>query len=61
MPVSNVNFVNVNITAPGPFNIYNARGIRFENCNIQLKGGENKFTTYDAGVFWDGKQISSPK
>jgi polygalacturonase len=53
MLVSNVNFVHVDITAPGPFNIYNARGIRFQDCNIRLKNGD-KFTLYNADV------ISSP-
>lgn len=48
MPVSHVTFVNVNLTAPGGFNIYNARDIRFQNCRIQLKDGE-RFTTYNAG------------
>ncbi|HTR40857.1 MAG TPA: glycosyl hydrolase family 28 protein [Pseudomonadales bacterium] len=47
MPVSNVNFVNVDITAPGSFNIYNARDIHFDNCRIQLGGGK-KFTLYNA-------------
>ncbi len=47
MPVSNVDFVNVNITAPGSFNIYNARDIRFEHCRIQLEGGK-RFTLYNA-------------
>ena len=50
MMVSNVNFVNVNLTAPGPFNIYNARGIRFQDCRIRLKNGDNKFRTYNADV-----------
>ncbi len=49
MMVSNVNFVNVNITAPDPFNIYNARGIRFQDCRMKLKNGD-KFTTYNAVV-----------
>ncbi len=49
LAVSNINFVRVNITAPGPFNIYNAHGIRFQDCRIKLKGGE-KFTTYNADV-----------
>ncbi|MGB8371124.1 MAG: glycoside hydrolase family 28 protein [Limisphaerales bacterium] len=49
MPVSNVNFVHVNITAPGPFNIYNARGIRFQDCHIRLKDGDT-FTLYNADV-----------
>jgi polygalacturonase len=49
MLVSNVNFIRVNLTAPGPFNIYNARGIRFQDCRIKLKDGD-KFTTYNADV-----------
>jgi polygalacturonase len=49
MLVSNVNFVHVDITAPGPFNIYNARGIRFQDCQIRLKDGD-KFTLYNADV-----------
>jgi polygalacturonase len=47
MPITNVDFVNVNITAPGSFNIYNARDIRFEHCHIQLKDGKT-FTLYNA-------------
>jgi hypothetical protein len=49
MSVSNVSFVHVDITAPGPFNIYNARGIRFQDCHIRLKNGD-KFTLYNADV-----------
>jgi polygalacturonase len=49
MYVSNVNFVHVDITAPGPFNIYNARNIRFQDCHIRLKDGD-KFTLYNADV-----------
>jgi polygalacturonase len=46
MPVSNVRFVDVNITAPGSFNIYNANDIQFEHCRIELGGGK-KFTLYN--------------
>ncbi len=49
MLVSNVSFVHVDITAPGPFNIYNARGIRFQDCHIRLKDGDT-FTLYNADV-----------
>lgn len=53
MPVSNIHFVNVDITTPGPFNIYNARDIRFDHCNIQI-GGDKKFTMYNAqGVVYN--------
>jgi polygalacturonase len=48
LPVSNVNFVRVNITSPGPFLIYNAKGIRFQDCRIELK--DAKFTMYNADV-----------
>jgi polygalacturonase len=49
MPVSNVDFVNVSITAPGPFNIYNAQGIRFENCRMKFGRGD-RFTELNADV-----------
>jgi hypothetical protein len=47
--VSNVNFVNVSLAAPGGFNIYNARGIHFQDCHLKLGGGQ-KLTTYNADV-----------
>ncbi len=49
MLVSNVNFVKVDISAPGPFYIYNARDIRFRDCHIRLEGGD-RFTLYNAQV-----------
>jgi len=49
MLVSNVNFVHVDITASGPCDIYNARGIRFQDCHIRVAGGKN-FTLYNADV-----------
>jgi polygalacturonase len=58
MPVSNVNFVRVNITAPGPFNIYNARRIRFQDCSIKLEGGR-KFTMLNADVTFNGTPLHS--
>ena len=45
MPVANINFVNVDITAPGPFNLYNAHDIVFDHCNIE---GGKRFTLYNA-------------
>jgi polygalacturonase len=47
MPVSNIHFVNVNITGPGPFNIYNARDIRFDHCHFDFTNGK-KFVLYNA-------------
>jgi polygalacturonase len=58
LPVSNVNFVNVSLTAPGPFNIYNARGIRFQDCRMKLKNGD-KFTTHNANVIVTNTPIAS--
>ncbi|HLX96184.1 MAG TPA: hypothetical protein VKU37_10620, partial [Verrucomicrobiae bacterium] len=55
MLVSNISFVYVDITAPGPFNIYNARGIRFHDCGIRLKNGD-KFTLYNADVVVAGSE-----
>jgi len=60
LAVSNVNFVNVNITAPGPFNIYNARGIRFEDCRMKLQNGD-QFTTFNADVSVNGTPVATPK
>lgn len=56
--VSNVNFVNVNLTAPGTFNIYNARDIHFQDCRMKLKDGD-QFTTYNAGVTVNGKPVAA--
>ena len=60
MPVSNVNFFNVNIAAPGPFNIYHARAIHFEDCRMSLKNGD-KFTSYDAGITVTNTRFTTAK
>jgi len=46
MLVSNITFAHVAITAPGVFNIYNARGIKFQDCNIR----RDSFRLYNAEV-----------
>jgi polygalacturonase len=45
MPVANITFVNVDITGPGSFNLYNVRDIVFDHC--QIEGGK-KFVLYNA-------------
>ncbi len=45
MMVSNIDFVHVDITGPGTFNIYNARGIKFQDCQIR----RDSFRFYNVG------------
>ena len=49
-PATNVLLRNVNITADKPFGIFNAKGVRFENCKITTPDGVNKFATTNAQV-----------
>ena len=49
-PVSNVLLRNVNITADKPFGIFNAKGVRLENCKITTPEGVNKLATTNAQV-----------
>ena len=49
-PVSNVLLRNVNITADKPFGIFNAKGVRLENCKITTPEGVNKIETTNAQV-----------
>lgn len=48
--VSNVLLQNVKITADKPFGIYNAQGVRLENCEITTPDGVNKLTVLNAEV-----------
>lgn len=49
-PVMNIVLRNVSITADKPFGIYNAKGIRLENCTIKTPEGVNKLATTNAEV-----------
>jgi len=49
-PMSNVLLRNVNITADRPFGIFNAKGVRLENCKIATPEGVNKLATTNAQV-----------
>ncbi|HXC35707.1 MAG TPA: glycosyl hydrolase family 28 protein [Candidatus Acidoferrales bacterium] len=50
MPVTNVSLMNVNITAPKTFNVYNAYGFQFANSAITLPAGNSTFAIYNAGL-----------
>jgi polygalacturonase len=49
-PVSNLVLRNVNITADRPFAIYNAQGVRLENCKITTPEGVNQLATQSAEI-----------
>lgn len=49
-PVSHVLLQNVKITADKPFGIYNAQGVRVENCEIVTPDGINKLSCGNAQV-----------
>jgi polygalacturonase len=49
-PASNVVLRNVNIIADRPFGIYNAQGVRLENCKITTPEGVNQLATTAAEI-----------
>jgi polygalacturonase len=49
-PASNIVLENVSIKADKPFGIYNAQGVKIENCHIVTPEGENKFATANAQI-----------
>lgn len=50
MPVTNVSLVDVNITAPMTFEVYNAYGFQFANSLVILPAGNSTFSIYNAGL-----------
>ena len=48
VPVTNVLFSHVNITAPGDFDVYNARGVQFADSQITATAVNTAFTFYNA-------------
>jgi polygalacturonase len=54
-PASNIIFQNVIITAEGPFGVFNAEGVQFDNCKIITRHGKNKPDVWNAKVTIDGK------
>jgi hypothetical protein len=50
MPMTNVLLCNVNITASGPFDIYNAKNVQFINSQVTSSAGGQKFLLFNGGV-----------
>ncbi len=50
MPMTNIMLYNVNITAAGPFDIYNAYNVQFINSQVNLSFGGRKFLLFNGGV-----------
>lgn len=50
MPVTNVVFTGMKITAPTTFNVYNISGFQFVDSQITLTGGGPTFALFNAGV-----------
>ncbi|HTS18204.1 MAG TPA: glycosyl hydrolase family 28 protein [Verrucomicrobiae bacterium] len=50
MPATNVVLNHVTITAPGPFNVYNAQAVEFVDSQINVPGKTNTLSLYNAQV-----------
>ncbi|HEY3762823.1 MAG TPA: glycosyl hydrolase family 28 protein [Verrucomicrobiae bacterium] len=50
MPLTNIVFSHVNITAPTTFDVYNAYGMQFVDSQVTVPSGTNTFTIYNAGI-----------
>jgi hypothetical protein len=50
LPVTNVLLSQVDITAPGTFDVYNAYGVQFANSQITVPGGNETYTVFNAGL-----------
>jgi polygalacturonase len=50
MPVTNISLINVNLTAPKSFDVYNTYGFQFTNSTVTLPAGNSTFTIYNAGL-----------
>jgi len=50
LPMTNIMFYNVNISAFGPFDVYNAQKVQFINSQITLPFGGQKFLLFNGGV-----------
>jgi hypothetical protein len=48
--MTNIMLYNVNITASGPFDIYNAHNVQFINSQVNLSFGGRKFLLFNGGV-----------
>ncbi|MGH7941361.1 MAG: glycoside hydrolase family 28 protein, partial [Limisphaerales bacterium] len=50
MPVTNVSLIDVKISAPESFEVYNTYGLQFANSVITLAGENTAFNIYNAGM-----------
>ena len=50
MPITNVSLINVKITAPKTFDVYNTYGFQFANSTVTPPAGISTFTIFDAGL-----------
>ncbi|MGH8022672.1 MAG: glycoside hydrolase family 28 protein, partial [Limisphaerales bacterium] len=50
MPVTNLSLIDVHVTAPRTFDIYNAYGFQFANSSVTLPSGNSTFAIYNAGI-----------
>ena len=62
MLVSNVTLQNINMTTPAGFNVYNARGVKFVNCNFTPSSGSfPTYTMYNADVTVTNTAVPGPR
>jgi hypothetical protein len=50
VPATNIVFNRVNISGPKPFDVYNASGVQFIDCQITPPAGSNTFLLFNAQV-----------
>jgi hypothetical protein len=48
MPATNITLINLNITAPANFNLYNVKDLRIVDSQIKVAGGGTTFSLYNA-------------
>jgi hypothetical protein len=47
-PATNITLININITAPANFRLYNVKGLQVVDSQIKVTGGSNTFSIYNA-------------
>ena len=50
LPMTNILFYNINISAFGPFDVYNAQKVQFINSQVTLPFGGQQFLLFNGGV-----------
>ncbi len=59
MPVTNVIFDHVNVTAARSFDVYHAKGVQFIDCNFQVSSPNSTFLMYDADVTVSNRSLAA--